>query len=166
MAICAASTFADFLSDCADVVCADRFLVHHFISKIAVDDANVREPLPLFSRLFATGDTTSSLICGAVNLTRWVASTSTFEGKSSVATDGSDLYGIARYPAAPVSSSPTSWATPRHQWRLITLLTLVAASFGALCVDAAMLYWVLPKWRRLKQQAREAPIGKSEPAAP
>ncbi|KAG5491157.1 hypothetical protein JIQ42_01053 [Leishmania sp. Namibia] len=164
MAICTANTLADFVSDCADVACADRFLMEHFIATISSDAGKALEPRPLFSRLFATGDTTSSLTCGVVNLTRWVASGSTLGRDSGVATDGSGLRGTAWYPAFSPPSIPTSRAAPKNQWRLTTLVALVAASFVFLCVDAAMLYWVLPKWRRLKEQAREPPCRESEHA--
>lgn len=155
MAICAANTFKDFLSDCADVVCADHFLVHHFLATIAPGGGKGDEPRPLFSRVFARGDTASPLTCGAVNLTPWVFSASTLASETVLIADGLGLHESAPHAPASNSSKPTSRMTPRYQWRLTTLIVLVAAIFVVLCIDAALLCRALPKWRRLQQQARE-----------
>ncbi|CAJ1036572.1 hypothetical protein Q4I30_007493 [Leishmania utingensis] len=166
MAICAAESFTDFVSDCADIACADRFLMRHFLSIIAPDTGKADEPRPLFSQVFVTGDTTSSLTCGAVDLTPWISSASTLARESALFTNGFGFHGSVSYPvvsASPVSASRTA---PKHQWRLTTLLVLIGACVVMLCVDASMLCWLLPKRRRLLQKAseREQSVENHEPA--
>ncbi|TPP48051.1 putative integral membrane protein [Leishmania donovani] len=165
MAICAASTFTDFLSDCADVVCADHFLVRHFLSTIAPGGGKAGKPRPLFSHVFAGGDTASPLTCGAVNLTPWVFSASTLASETVLIADGFRLHESAPRAPASNSSTPTSRMAPKYQWRLTTLIALVAAIFVALCIDAALLCRALPKWRHLRQQARETAC-REQPHAP
>lgn len=163
MQYCAAEASADFVSDCADVVCADRFLMRRFLSAIAPKQGNASSmTAPLrFSHDLLTGNATTPLTCGAVNLTPWAVGSAALGGAPSVGllpATGVFLRDVSSaVGAAGAASGTTRRQTTTHQWRLNTLVALAVACVVLLCANGALIYWaVLPKRRRLQQRARES----------
>ncbi|KAK7195693.1 hypothetical protein NESM_000499500 [Novymonas esmeraldas] len=165
MSICTANSYADFVSDCADVACASWLFMERLITDLSVGAGLNESWHALFSPTFATGDASASVFsCGAADLTPWIVSQAAQREGASLTLEAVQLLPMTPYTVNPVPAASSSSATPRHQWRLITLVALAIASFVAMCADAVLLYLLLPKHRRLQQQAREAAHNEPEHA--
>ncbi|KAG5492699.1 hypothetical protein JKF63_01279 [Porcisia hertigi] len=136
----------------------------HFFSMISPLSDSSDGFRPLLSHFLATGDNTSSLLCGVVDLSPWVTHAGTFTQELPLLDDSRAVHSTA--PPLPVSvpsvpSTPEPVETPNNLW-LLGILVLSILSFVALCADIGVLYWIVPKRRRLKERARELKLRAAE----
>ncbi|KAL7702279.1 hypothetical protein N2W54_005970 [Lotmaria passim] len=148
MSVCAFAPLASFVADCADVVCAEEWMVQYFLTAIASSPSSASSFSSASLRMqhggFQTALVGNHERCGAVDLALWLSAPS-----SSVALDA------AAASVTTKTSAALSKAVSSHVWRPIALAVLCFVLLVFVVADTLLLLCVWRKRRAMRLHCSE-----------
>lgn len=147
MAICTPPPLADFVSDCADIVCASEVMVNYFLSAVS---ASARTATDSPHVAFSPALVGASGKCGSVDLSVWLPSPVVDSLSASIAPYARGV--LAELEAASATSTGSAKSTPNYVWRPIVLAVLCTVLLVFIIANTILLVCVQRKRLAMRAQ--------------
>ncbi|KPI90232.1 hypothetical protein ABL78_0614 [Leptomonas seymouri] len=151
MSVCTLPELANFVSDCADIVCASDLMANYFLSAMMSTMSGSLPRVAFSKELVGT-----HLPCGSVDLSSWLRSVPTALASDTAAQRANEAWSVATaLPLISASSIAAPEPTPSHMWRPIVLAALSTVLLVFLVADVFLLSFVQRKRMAMQAQRPE-----------